>query len=121
MTSVTAYPVYLLLGAMVGVAASFTGLGGGFLMVPILLFMGYTAQKTVGTSLMATIIIALSAVVAHGRLGNVDYRVGLLLGVGGLVGAQLGARLVEHVDTAMFQKIFAMVLIVLAIYMFFKK
>jgi uncharacterized membrane protein YfcA len=46
---------------------------------------------------------------------------GLLLGLGGVLGAQLGARLVEHVSTAQFKRIFAVILVGLAIYLFFKK
>ena len=40
-------------GVGVGIGGAFTGLGGGFLMVPFLLFMGYSAQKSVGTSFLA--------------------------------------------------------------------
>ena len=108
-------------GILVGVGASFTGLGGGFLIVPALLFVGYTSQKAVGTSFLAILIISISALIAHSRLANVDYRVGILLGVGGIIGAQIGARLVEHISTATFQKIFALILIGLAIYLFLKK
>ncbi|HVP58731.1 MAG TPA: TSUP family transporter [bacterium] len=50
-----------------------------------------------------------------------DYKVGAILGVGGIIGAQLGARLVEHVSTAQFKRIFAVILVGLAAYMFFKK
>jgi uncharacterized membrane protein YfcA len=59
--------------------------------------------------------------VAHNKLANIDYRAGILLGIGGLVGAQVGARLVEHVSTASFKRIFALVLLGLAAYLFFKK
>jgi len=48
-------------GIVVGIGASFTGLGGGFLMIPILLFMGYSAQKAVGTSFLAILVISISA------------------------------------------------------------
>ena len=115
---------YLLMvvgGVIVGIGASFTGLGGGFLIVPLLLLLGYPAQKAVGTSFLAILVISLSALVAHNKLANVDYRVGLLLGVGGIVGAQIGARLLEHVSTASFKRIFAAVLLGLAGYLFFQK
>ncbi|MCP5419792.1 MAG: sulfite exporter TauE/SafE family protein [Gammaproteobacteria bacterium] len=111
----------VVLGVGIGVGASFTGLGGGFLMVPLLLFMGYTAQKAVGTSFLAILVISISALFAHNKLANVDYKMGLLLGLGGIVGAQIGARLVEHVPTAQFKKIFALVLVGLACYLFIKK
>lgn len=109
------------LGILVGVGAAFTGLGGGFLMVPLLLMMGYTAHKAVGTSFLAILVLSISALIAHNKLANVDYRAGLLLGIGGVAGAQVGARLVEHVSTASFKRIFAVVLVGLAMYLFFKK
>jgi uncharacterized membrane protein YfcA len=109
------------LGIGVGIGAAFTGLGGGFLMVPLLLVMGYTAQKSVGTSFLAILVISISALVAHNKFANVDYRAGILLGVGGILGAQIGARLVEQVSTANFKKIFALVLVGLAAFLFFQK
>jgi hypothetical protein len=111
----------IVIGVGVGIGGAFTGLGGGFLMVPLLLFLGYTAQKAVGTSFLAILTISISALIAHNKLANIDYRAGILLGIGGIVGAQIGARLVEHVPTASFKKIFACVLVGLAAYLFLKK
>jgi uncharacterized membrane protein YfcA len=115
------YALLLLIGVGVGTAASFSGLGGGFIMVPLLLFLGYSAQKAVGTSFLGILIISLSAVFAHNKFANVDYRAGLLLGAGGILGAQLGAMLVQQVSTDLFKKIFAAILMGLAVYIFFKK
>ena len=109
------------LAIFVGIAASLSGLGGGFLMVPLLLFLGYSAQKAVGTSFLAILIIAISALFAHSKLDNVDYKLGAILGMGGLIGAQIGARLVSHVSTDTFQKIFAFILLGLAVYLFVRK
>lgn len=108
-------------GILVGIGAAFTGLGGGFLLVPLLLFLGYPAQKAVGTSFLAILVISISALIAHNKFANVDYKTGFLLGIGGVIGAQVGARLVEHVSTAHFKKIFALVLVGLATYLFIKK
>jgi len=108
-------------GIVAGIGASFTGLGGGFLMIPLLLFLGFSAQKAVGTSFLAILVISISALIAHNRLSNVDYKLGLLLGIGGIIGAQIGARLVDHVSTANFKKIFALILVGLAAYLFVKK
>lgn len=115
------YALLVLVGALVGVGASFSGLGGGFLIVPLLLFLGYPAEKAVGTSFLAILVISMSALFAHGKLAHVDYRVGLLLGLGGVVGAQAGGRLIEHISTANFKKVFALVLVGLACYLFVKK
>ena len=121
MSSMTVTTLLVIFGIAVGTAASFLGLGGGFLMVPLLLFLGYSADKSVGTSFFAILIIAISAVLAHGKLANVDYRAGVLLGVGGVIGAQIGARLVEGVSTPSFKRIFAVILLGLAMYLLIKK
>jgi uncharacterized protein len=116
--SIWLMPVF---GILVGIGAAFTGLGGGFLMVPLLIFLGFPAQNAVGTSFLGIFVISVSALFAHGRLAHVDYKTGLLLGLGGIIGAQIGARLLGHVSTGNFKKIFAGVLLGLAIYLFFQK
>jgi uncharacterized membrane protein YfcA len=115
------FAVLIGLGVLVGAGAAFAGLGGGFLVVPVLLFLGYSAQRAVGTAFLAIVVISVSALIAHNKLANVDYRVGALLGVGGVIGAQVGARLLPHVSTAQFKRIFAGILVALAVYLFFKK
>ena len=90
-------------------------------MVPLLLFMGFSAQKSVGTSFLGILIISISALLAHNKLANVDYKAGILLGIGGIIGAQVGSRLVEYISTANFKKIFAFLLLGLAAYLFLKK
>jgi len=115
------YALMVALGLLIGIAASFTGLGGGFIMVPLLIFLGFTAQRAVGTSFMAILIISASALFSHGKLNHVDYRMGILIGLGGIVGAQIGSRLVQYVSTDVFNKIFALILVALAARMFFQK
>ena len=116
--SVWLFPI---LGILVGVAASFTGLGGGFVVVPLLIAMGYTPQRAVGTSFAAILLVGLSSLAGHAKLAEVDWKAGLLLGAGGVLGAQLGPRLLQQVPGAAFQKVFACVLAALAVWMFFKK
>jgi len=110
-----------LFGILVGVAASFTGLGGGFVVVPLLVALGYTPQRAVGTSFAAILLVGLSSLAGHARLAEVDWKAGLLLGLGGVIGAQVGPRLLQNVSESVFQKIFACVLLGLAAWMFLKK
>ncbi len=112
--------VIIIVGVIIGLCAAFSGLGGGFMIVPLLIFFGYSAQKAVGTSFLGVLIISISAFLAHSKLSNVDYKVGILLGAGGIIGAQAGARLVEYVPTIYFKKIFSLILICLALYLFLK-
>jgi len=109
--------VVILSGVVVGVSAALFGVGGGFLMIPIFLYWGFSPPKAVGTSFLAILIISVSALVGHNKLAHVDYRCGLLLGLGGVVGAQLGARLVEHVPVGAFKIAFACILVLLAGYL----
>ena len=109
------------LGVAIGAAAAFAGLGGGFLVVPLLIYVGFTPQRAVGTAFLAILIISVSAVVAHGRLTHVDWRAGLLLGAGGVIGAQVGARILQSVEAVVFYRLFAGILLGLAIWMFFRK
>ncbi len=115
------WPVLLLIGLFIGMAGGFIGLGGGFLLIPILLSMGFEAQRAVGTSFAVILMISLSAFVAHSRLHNVDYRLGLILSLGGVIGAQIGARLVELVPHITFKRIFAVILALIAVRIFFQK
>ena len=110
-----------LLGILVGVAASFSGLGGGFVVVPLLVALGYTPQRAVGTSFAAILLVGLSSLLGHAKLAEVDWKAGLLLGFGGVVGAQIGPRLLQDVPGPLFQKLFACILLALAVWMFLKK
>jgi len=89
------YVLMIVGGVIVGVGASFTGLGGGFLIIPLLLILGYPAQKAVGTSFLAILVISLSALIAHNKLANVDYKIGRPLG-GARFDRELQAHLRRH-------------------------
>ena len=113
--------IFLLIGLLIGTVSGFTGLGGGFVLVPILLFLGFEAQKAVGTSFAVIVMISISALLVHCKLHNVDYKLAILLGLGGIIGAQLGARLIELCPTGTFKRIFAVILVFIALRMFFQK
>ena len=103
----------ILIGLLVGVLSSLLGVGGGFLLVPYLIALGKKASLAVGTAFLFIVMVSLSALVGHGRLGNVDIKTGLLLGLGGVLGAQLGPLLLAQVADVWFKRGFALVLITL--------
>lgn len=104
-------------GFVIGILSSLTGLGGGFLAVPLLLYMGRKAQEAVGTSFLFISLVAISSMVAHFRLGNVDIKSGLYLGLGGVVGAQIGPLILQQLSDQTFKRIFGGLMIVLGVYL----
>ena len=83
----------ILMGGAVGVISGIFGVGGGFLMTPLLLFIGIPAPVAVATSANHVVATSISALIAHWRMGNVDFRMGGLLLGGGLIGASCGVWL----------------------------
>jgi uncharacterized membrane protein YfcA len=85
--------VILGLGGGVGFMSGLFGVGGGFLMTPLLIFLGIPPAVAVGTEANQIVASSVSGVLAHWRRGNVDVKMGLILTVGGFVGSTLGVFL----------------------------
>jgi len=87
--------VFLLLGMGCGVGflCGIFGVGGGFLITPLLIFTGISPAVAVATSANQIVGASVSGALAHSRRGNVDYVMGGLLLAGGLVGSGLGVWL----------------------------
>ena len=84
------------------------GVGGGFIMVPLMTaWLGVPMLRASGTSLVAIIILAVPGAVEQCLLGNVDYLSGCMLAVGAIPGAVLGARLVQVVNERQLRLLFA--------------
>ena len=83
------------LGFLVGIVASIMGVGGGFFMVPAMIYLiGMPTAVVVGTSLFGIIVISSVSCFAHAvNNNNVDIILGLLLAVGAVIGAQYGTRI----------------------------
>ena len=82
------------LGIMTGLYSGFLGLGGGFVLVPMLSrWFRFPIKRAVATSLVAVGILAVPGTITHYLLGNVDVRMALLLIVGVIPGALVGARI----------------------------
>lgn len=80
----------LVIGGGVGFLSGMFGVGGGFLMTPLLIFLGVPAPVAVGTGAAQIMASSVSGVLAHWRRGNVDLQMGLALTVGGFIGSALG-------------------------------
>ena len=80
------------LGGMVGVLSGMFGVGGGFLMTPLLFFIGIPPAVAVATEANQIVASSFSGVLAHLRRKTVDLRMGGVLLVGGLIGAGIGVQ-----------------------------
>ncbi len=84
-------------GFVVGWLSGLFGVGGGFLMTPLLILIGVPSPVAVSTSATQTMGASVSGLAAHFRRGNVDVRMGLVLLAGGLIGSFLGVQLFAFV------------------------
>jgi uncharacterized membrane protein YfcA len=104
------------LGLVTGMLSAVMGVGGGLLFVPVLvLLFGFTQHTAEGTSLAVVIPTAAVGAFRHARRGYTDWRVGLLLGLGGLAGGVGGAYLALELDGVVLQRLFALFLLVMIV------
>ena len=83
------------LGALVGFLSGLFGVGGGFLMTPLLIFIGIPAAVAAATDAAQITAGATSGALSHSRLGNVDYKMGMVIVAGGFMGGFVGVQLVK--------------------------
>lgn len=103
-------------GAVAGLASGYVGVGGGFLMVPLFIqFGGISMKQASGTSLIAVTILAVPGAIAQIMLGNVHVVAGLVLALGSIPGALLGANLVKYVSERSLRLLFGGFLLVVAV------
>lgn len=103
------------IGLIAGVASGYVGVGGGFIMVPLMLsLVGIAMKQASGTSLIAVAILAIPGVVEQVLLGNVQYLAGIAVAIGSIPGAVVGARLLRVVPERQLRFLFGFFLIVAA-------
>ena len=106
----------VVIGLFTGAISGYIGLGGGFLMVPLMLaWLNIPMKLASGTSLMAIMLLAIPGAIMQGVLGNIDYLVGIATAVGTIPGAYVGARLVSRVPERALRITFAVFLAIGAV------
>lgn len=84
----------IVLGAVTGLYSGFLGLGGGFILVPMLSrWLGFPVKAAIGTSLVTISILAVPGIIMHAALGNIDWLIALGLTLGVIPGALVGAHI----------------------------
>jgi len=113
----------LVLGVVVGIFSGLIGIGGGVIAVPLLVYAFHMDQKMAqGTSLIMLLgPTGIFAIMEYYKAGNVNFKVGLLMAVGVLVGAYFGAHWAQQLSNPLLRRAFAVVLAGVAVKMFFQK
>jgi uncharacterized membrane protein YfcA len=116
------------LGSIVGILAGLLGIGGGLVIVPALVFLLHfflglgvevSMPIAIATSLSTVIMTGMSSARSHYKLGNLDRRIITYCGLGIAIGATLGAHFASHISGVLLQRIFAVLVIVIALQMVF--
>ncbi|SHG83306.1 hypothetical protein SAMN02745221_01071 [Thermosyntropha lipolytica DSM 11003] len=105
----------VLLGIITGSLTGLLGLGGGFIMVPAMMWMlGLKPQEAAATTLLAMLPVALTGGIIKLGHGFVDLRAALLMGTGTVIGAQIGVKVSGYVKVEVFKTCFAFIFAFLA-------
>jgi len=87
----------LFIGLGAGILSGFTGVGGAFIVMPALVILGLPANFAVGTSLTWVMGNSIVGAFRHGKLGNVDMQLGLVMTVAAMCGVEVGVRIINQV------------------------
>ncbi len=93
-------------GILVGILSGFFGIGGGTILVPILLFLGYDMKTAIGISVIQMVFSSVYGSYLNFKKGTLDLNMVLIIGLGGFVGALLSAVIVSRVDAFALEVLF---------------
>ena len=108
----------IIIGIIVGGLSGFFGIGGGTILVPTLILMGYDIKAAVGISVMQMVFSSLYGSWLNYRKGNLNLKDGLVIGIGGFIGALGSGWLVSSVPEIVLESMFVAV-VLFALYRFF--
>ncbi|BAF60442.1 predicted permease [Pelotomaculum thermopropionicum SI] len=106
-----------LLGFLIGILAALMGVGGGFIMLPVMIYLiGIPTIKAVGTSIFTVVFTSINVTIAQSVLnGTVDLVLAILLLIGSSIGAQLGVRLGRMLRGEQLRVIFSVIVLAVAV------
>jgi len=109
------------IGTLGGMASGLLGVGGGLLFVPLLVFfLGFDMHTAIGTSLAVIVPTAMIALFRHGQADAVDWKTALIIAFFAVAGAWLGAAISLKLNTVILRRLFAGLLVLVAVRLFFK-
>ena len=106
---------------LTGFSSGFFGIGGGFLIVPALVYStGMEIDQAVGTSLLVVGTFGIFTAIRYGFSGSLLYSVSLFYIIGGIVGGIIGARISIRMPKDTLRKVFSVIVILVAVYVMFR-
>ncbi|SDI44371.1 hypothetical protein SAMN05192534_1561 [Alteribacillus persepolensis] len=115
------FPFLLGVGLLLGIISSFFGIGGGWLLVPILAYgFGLSLKAATATSIFSLAIYSLSGLIPSVINNNVEWNIVLWSGIGVLAGAQVGAVLSKKMKGSTITRLLAAIVVVMGVSMFFQ-
>lgn len=110
------------IGLVAGILSGLIGIGGGIIIVPMLLLVGFSQQQAQGTSLAALLPpVTLLAVINYHKEGYVDWKFAIMISVFFILGGFLGSKIAISLDQKVLKKIFGVILLLIAGKMIFTK
>ncbi|MED3552466.1 sulfite exporter TauE/SafE family protein [Cytobacillus praedii] len=91
--------LFFLLGGCISVLAGFFGVGGGFILTPMLMLIGFSPLEAIATSLLFTIGTSLSSIIAHIRMKSILWKEGMILGISGMAATQIAKPFVFFLES----------------------
>lgn len=92
------WPGLIILGIGVGIIGGFFGMGGAWMVTPGLNILGFPMAFAIGTDIAHMAGKSLISTMRHGKFGNVDYKLGMIMLVGTVVGFECGAQMVMWLE-----------------------
>lgn len=120
---VTLIIILIVIGLLAGIFSGLMGVGGGIVMIPLMIFaLGFTQHEAQGTSLAVLAVpVTLIAAYNYYEAGHVNWKYAAVIAVTFVVGAYFGSKLAISIDQVLLKKIFAILLIVVALRLLFWK
>jgi len=119
--SLLEYLWLLPLGFVAGIIGSMIGLGGGFIVVPVLTFFGFSPTLAASDSLFAAFSNSVASTASYARQKRIVYSVGIKLALVSIPGTILGAYVSDEVSPPLFKFLFGIVLIASGVYIYLRR
>lgn len=91
--------IFFIIGAIISVISGFFGVGGGFILTPLLMLLGFSPVEAITTSLLYTLGTSLSGIRTHIKYKNIDFKTGIIMGLFGVVATQIAKPFVLFLES----------------------